>query len=235
APAPVADRSDAEDGTPPSALAAAGLAVRWPGAGRDAVTGVDLDLRPGGRLLLTGPSGSGKTSVVAALLRTLAPAAGRVLADGRDAAALTGDGVRRGVAWCGSWSHLFDSTLRANLQLAAPGADDADLVDALRRAQLGGWYAGLPDGLDTPLGAHGGEVSGGERQRLGIARALVADRPVLVLDEPTAHLDATTADALSGELRETTAGRTALLVTHRPGRLADLPRIHLPARRRDTP
>jgi ATP-binding cassette subfamily C protein CydCD len=168
---------------------------------------------------------------VAALLRTLAPSAGRVLADGRDAADLTGDSVRRGVAWCGPWTHLFDSTLRANLRLAAPDATDAELVAALRRAQLGDWFAGLPDGLDTPLGAHGGEVSGGERQRLGVARALVADRPVLVLDEPTAHLDAPTADALTDDLLATTTGRTTLLVSHRPGRASGLRRVHLPAPR----
>jgi ATP-binding cassette subfamily C protein CydCD len=110
---------------PPTTLAAQDLAVRWPGASDEAVRDVDLALRPGTRIALTGRSGSGKSTVVAALLRTLPPSAGRVLADGRDARELTGDDVRAGIAWCGAWTHLFNSTLRANLQLAAPTAEDA--------------------------------------------------------------------------------------------------------------
>jgi ATP-binding cassette subfamily C protein CydCD len=201
--------------------------VRWPGASDDAVRDVDLALPRGTRLALTGPSGSGKSTVVAALLRTLEPSAGRVLADGRDARELAGDDLRAGIAWCGSWTHLFDSTLRANLQLAAPAADDAELVGALRRARLGEWYDTLPAGLDTLVGEHGGAVSGGERQRLGVARALLADRPVLMFDEPTAHLDPATADALAGELLAATAGRTALIVTHRPEQTPGLREVRL--------
>ncbi|GAA2552682.1 hypothetical protein GCM10010210_27310 [Pseudonocardia hydrocarbonoxydans] len=201
--------------------------MRWPGAVTDAVRGVDLDLRPGTRLALTGPSGSGKSTVVAALLRTLEPGAGVLRADGRDVRERAGDGVRDGIAWCGARTHLFDSTLRANLALAAPGASDAQLVAALERSRLGAWLAGLPDGLDTPVGEHGGAVSGGERQRLGIARALLAGRNVLVLDEPTAHLDPATADALAGELLAVTEGRTALIVTHRPEQTPGLTRIRL--------
>ncbi|GAA2558706.1 thiol reductant ABC exporter subunit CydD [Pseudonocardia hydrocarbonoxydans] len=212
---------------PPAALVAEDLAVRWPGASGDAVNDVDLALQPGARIALTGPSGSGKSTVVAALLRTLAPSAGRVLADGRDARELTGDDVRAGIAWCGAWTHLFDRTLRANLQLAAPAADDAELVAALRRARLGDWYDTLPDGLDTLVGEHGGAVSGGERQRLGVARALLADRPVLLFDEPTAHLDPATAEALAGELLAATAGRTALIVTHRPEHVPGLREVRL--------
>ncbi|HLU54813.1 MAG TPA: thiol reductant ABC exporter subunit CydD [Pseudonocardia sp.] len=212
---------------PPSALATEDLAVRWPGAAEDAVRGVDLDLTPGTRIALTGPSGSGKSTVVAALLRTVAPSAGRILADHRDARELSGDDVRAGIAWCGSWTHLFDSTLRANLQLAAPDADDDELVRALRRARLGAWYDALPDGLDTHVGEHGGTVSGGERQRIGVARALLADRPVLLFDEPTAHLDPATADALAAELLTATAGRTALVVTHRPEQTPGLQEVRL--------
>jgi ATP-binding cassette subfamily C protein CydCD len=178
-------------------------------------------------LALTGPSGSGKSSVVTALMRHLLPRTGRVLADGRDTRELTGEELRRAVAWCGAWTHLFDSTLRANLLLAAPDTSDDDVITALRRAQLGSWYSSLPDGLDTALGAHGSPVSGGERQRLGIARALLADRPLLLLDEPTAHLDPATAAALSAELMATTRGRTALLVTHHPEQTPGLPQLRL--------
>jgi ATP-binding cassette subfamily C protein CydCD len=200
----------------PTGLATSGLAVRWPGADRDAVQGVDMSLRSGTRLAITGPSGTGKSSVVAALMRTLDPAAGAVLADGRDVRDLASDTVRDGIAWCGAATHLFDNTLRANLLLASPTATDDELARVLRQAQLGRWLATLPDGLDTAVGQHGGAVSGGERQRIGVARALLADRPVTILDEPTAHLDARTADALAAELLDITRGRTALIVTHRP-------------------
>ncbi len=211
----------------PTSLAAEGLAVRWPGADRDAVRGVTLRLDPGTRLALTGPSGAGKSTVVAALLRQLEPAEGTVLADGRDARELTADELRTGVAWCGPQTHLFDNTLRANLLLARPDADDAALLDALRRARLGTWFAALPEGLDTWVGAHGGAVSGGERQRIGVARALLADRPVLLFDEPTAHLDRACADALSVELLAATERRTALIVTHRPDQVPTLPELRL--------
>ncbi|MGD9526069.1 MAG: thiol reductant ABC exporter subunit CydD [Pseudonocardia sp.] len=214
---------------PPTELATEDLAVRWPGAAADAVRDVDLDLHRGTRLALTGPSGSGKSTVVAALMRSLDPSAGVVLADGHDARDLTGDELRAGIAWCGPWTHLFDSTLRENLRLARPDASDAELVDVLHRARLGEWHASLPEGLDTPIGMHGGAVSGGERQRLGVARALLADRPVLLLDEPTAHLDSATGDALAAELLATTEGRTALLVTHRPEQTPGLPELRLGA------
>ncbi|MGE3287118.1 MAG: thiol reductant ABC exporter subunit CydD [Pseudonocardia sp.] len=212
---------------PPTELATESLAVRWPGATVDAVRDVDLDLLRGTRLALTGPSGSGKSTVVAALMRALDPSAGVVLADGHDARDLAGDELRAGIAWCGPWTHLFDSTLRENLRLARPDASDAELLGALARARLGTWVASLPEGLDTPVGMHGGAVSGGERQRLGIARALLADRPVLLLDEPTAHLDSATADALAAELLAATEARTALLVTHRPEQTPGLPQLRL--------
>jgi len=220
----------AETAPRPSALSAVELGVRWPEAAVEAVSGVDLDLAAGRRVALTGPSGSGKSTVVAALLRHLDPSSGQLLADGRDVRVLTPEAVRGAVAWCGPWAHLFDSTLRANLALARPDATDDDLVTALGRARLGGWFDALPEGLDTPVGQHGGAVSGGERQRIGVARALLADRPVLVLDEPTAHLDDVTAQALADELLDATSGRTALVVTHRPDQVAPLPRVDLDRR-----
>jgi ATP-binding cassette subfamily C protein CydCD len=226
-PAPVVDPDVPAGVAPPRSLATRGLAVRWPGAGHDAVRGIDLTLTPGTRLALTGPSGSGKSTVVAALLRSLDPSAGAVLADGRNARGLTGDELRAGIGWCGARTHLFDSTLRANLLLARPNASDADLVDALRRARLQPWFTALLDGLDTLIGEHGGSVSGGERQRLGVARALLADRPVLLFDEPTAHLDPATADELATELVAATAGRTALIVTHRPEQTPGLPELRI--------
>ncbi|MCF7550649.1 thiol reductant ABC exporter subunit CydD [Pseudonocardia sp. WMMC193] len=223
----VVDPEHAPDAASPTTLDAEDLAVRWPGSDRDAVAGLDLDLAVGHRIALVGPSGSGKSTAVAALLRTLAPRAGTLRADGTDVRMLRGEQVRHGIAWCGSWTHLFDGSLRANLTLAAPDATDAELVAVLRRARLGGWFARLPAGLDTPVGAHGGTVSGGERQRLGIARALLADRPILVLDEPTAHLDEATAADLSAEILAATADRTALVVTHRPDHTPGLTRVEV--------
>ncbi|MCW0214146.1 MAG: thiol reductant ABC exporter subunit CydC [Pseudonocardia sp.] len=223
----VVDPEHAPDTAPPVALDARGLALRWPGSDTDAVTGLDLDLAAGHRIALVGPSGSGKSTAVAALLRTLSPRAGTLRADGTDVRALRGEQVREGIAWCGSWTHLFDGSLRANLALAAPDATEEDLVAALHRARLGGWFAGLPAGLDTAVGRHGGAVSGGERQRLGIARALLADRPILVLDEPTAHLDDATAADLATEILAATGDRTALVVTHRPDHTPGLVRVEL--------
>jgi ATP-binding cassette subfamily C protein CydCD len=230
APAAVSEPHDPRPAPPGRRLDTLALAVRWPGSDRDAVTGVDLRLIAGERLLLTGPTGSGKTTVLAALLRTLEPQAGAVHVDGVDTREVLGDDLRARIAWCGPATHLFDSTLRQNLLLARPDAPEDEIADALRRAGLGDWVAGLPEGLDTPVGRHGGAVSGGERQRIGLARALLADRPVLLLDEPTAHLDADTAALVCADLLRVTTGRTALVVTHRPQELPGLPRVSLPTR-----
>ncbi|WP_410645073.1 thiol reductant ABC exporter subunit CydD [Amycolatopsis sp. lyj-346] len=212
-------------------LAAERLAVRWPGAERNAVEGVDLHIGPGHRLALTGRSGAGKSTVIAALMRYLVPSSGRVLLDDEDTLAFDGDSVREQIAWCGPDTHLFDSTLRENLRLARPSAPDTALIAALDLAQLGGWLSHLPDGLDTALGAHGAPVSGGERQRIGVARALLSDRPILLLDEPTSHLDAPTAAALAADVLTATEGRSALVVTHRPAEFVTLPTIDLTAAR----
>jgi len=227
APTTVPDPASTPAVTAPVELTARALTIRWPGADHDAVENVSLTVGPTARVAVTGPSGAGKSTVVAAFLRTLAPRTGQVLADGRDVVTLTGDRVREGIAWCGPHAHLFDSTLRANLALAGPDADDADLVAALRAAQLGQWLDRLPQGLDTHVGEHGGTVSGGERQRLGVARALLADRPITIFDEPTAHLDTRTGDALAAEILAATTGRAALIVTHRPGQTPGLPQVRV--------
>jgi ATP-binding cassette subfamily C protein CydCD len=119
-------------------------------------------------------------------------------------------------ALAGQDAHLFNATIRANLLLARPGATESELQDALRHARLDGWAASLPDGLDTLVGEEGAELSGGQRQRLTVARALLADAPVLVLDEPTAHLDPDTARALVEDVLNAARDRSVLLITHRP-------------------
>ncbi|MET8981587.1 thiol reductant ABC exporter subunit CydD [Streptomyces sp. NPDC004539] len=191
------------------------LSARYDGQGRDALDGVDLTLTEGRRIAVVGPSGSGKTTLAQALLRFLDARAGTYTLGGVDAYALDGDDVRGLVGLCAQDAHLFDSTVRENLLLARKGADEAELRDALRRARLLEWADGLPDGLDTLVGEHGAKLSGGQRQRLALARALLADFPVLVLDEPAEHLDLPTADALTEDLLAATEGRTTLLITHR--------------------
>ncbi len=124
--------------------------------------------------------------------------------------------LRSTFALAGQDAHVFNSTIRANLALARPGATDAELADALDRARLGEWVASLPDGLETLVGEEGTQLSGGQRQRLTVARALLSDAPVLVLDEPTAHLDPETAEALVRDVLTAAGERSVLLITHRP-------------------
>jgi ABC-type transport system involved in cytochrome bd biosynthesis fused ATPase/permease subunit len=175
----------------------------------------DLRLEPGRRVALVGPSGVGKTTVLNLLLRFLDPAAGRVTIAGHDLREYRQEDVRATFALAGQDAHLFDSTIRENLRLARPDADEADLWAALQRARLGEWVASLPAGLDTQVGEEGTMLSGGQRQRLVLARALLAGAPVLLLDEPTAHLDPPTARALMDDVLAAAADRAVLLVTHR--------------------
>ncbi|MFI5528981.1 thiol reductant ABC exporter subunit CydD [Kitasatospora sp. NPDC051853] len=213
---------------PGSRVTVRGLTVRWPGRDGAALDGVDLDLAPGRRVAVVGPSGSGKTTLALALLRFLEPAAGRVelhCPQPVDTRRMDSDQVRRSIGLCAQDAHLFDSSLRENLRLARPGATDADLRAALAAARLLDWTEGLPDGLDTMVGEHGARLSGGQRQRLALARALLADFPVLVLDEPAEHLDLPTADALTADLLAATTDRATLLITHRLAGLSEVDEI----------
>jgi ATP-binding cassette subfamily C protein CydCD len=205
------------DGADPLPVRVRGLTAYWPGRAEPALRDLDLDLLPGRRIAVVGPSGSGKTTLATVLLRFLEPSAGAVTLtpDQVDAANLDGDEVRRAVGLCAQDAHLFDSSLRENLRLARPGCDDGALWEALDAARLGGWARELPEGLDTMVGEHGARLSGGQRQRLALARALLADFPLLVLDEPAEHLDLATADALTADLLAATEGRATLLITHR--------------------
>ncbi len=199
----------------PYPLVLRGITARHPGQAAPALDGFGLELRPGHRVAVVGPSGAGKTTLAQVLLRFLDAEGGTYTLGGRNAAALDGDAVRRLVGLCAQDAHVFDSSLRENLRLARTGASDGELRAALAEARLLDWVDGLPDGLDTLVGEQGARLSGGQRQRLALARALLADFPVLVLDEPAEHLDLPTADALTADLLSATRGRTTVLITHR--------------------
>ena len=207
-PAPAPSRSDV--------VSLEGVTARYEAAQEPALSGFDLRLEPGRRIALVGPSGAGKTTVVNLLLRFLDPEEGRFMIAGRDAREYRQEDIRALFALAGQDAHVFNSTIRANLAVGAPDANDDELWAALQRAQLAGWAHSLALGLDTVVGEEGTQLSGGQRQRLTLARALLSEAPVLILDEPTAHLDPETAQALMDDVFEAAGERTVLLITHRP-------------------
>ncbi|MFC7403811.1 thiol reductant ABC exporter subunit CydC [Georgenia alba] len=209
----------------PAGLDVQRLAVGW--EGRTVRTGVDLRVGPGQVAEIGWPSGAGKSTLAATLAGLVPHHGGTFGIDGVPAELLGPDGLRRRVALAGDADHIFATTLRENLRLARPEASDADLVAALERAYLGDWFRGLLDGLDTWFDSGGHALSGGERRRLVLARALLRDPDVLVLDEPEAGLDRTTAEALLHDLREDARSRgQVLLLLRHPVRTPD--RVPLP-------
>jgi len=190
--------------------------ARYAPGERPALDGFSLRLEPGKRVVLLGPSGAGKTTVVRLLLRFLDPERGRIMMAGEDLRCYRQEDVRRLITVAGQDAHLFSASIRDNLLIGKPGATDDDLARALHSARILDWTLNLPDGLDTLVGEEGRELSGGQRQRIALARALLTGAPVLVLDEPTAHLDPPTAKRLVQDVFSAARGRTVLLITHRP-------------------
>ncbi|MDP2775335.1 MAG: thiol reductant ABC exporter subunit CydD, partial [Nocardioides sp.] len=199
----------APDGHP--ALVAEAVTAGWGDV--PAFSGLDLDLSPGTRLGVVGPSGSGKSTLAAVLLRFIDPQQGAVRLDDTDLRDLALDDVRSTVGLVDDDPYVFGSTLFENVRLARPGASEPEVLEAVRRAGLAGWVGTLPDGIHTRLGDGAAAVSGGERARIGLARAVLADQRVLVLDEPTAHLDAATAADVTADLLADT-DRTIVWITH---------------------
>ncbi|MFI7547165.1 thiol reductant ABC exporter subunit CydC [Actinoplanes sp. NPDC049599] len=225
APLPVAEPAvPAEVPDGPHTLRLDGVTAGWV-PGRTAVRDVDLVLPPGRRVALVGPSGSGKSTVAALLVRFLDPDRGTVSIDGIDLRDLPSDRVRQLVGYLPEDAYLFDTSIEENLRLARRDATDEQLRSALAAARLLDWVDSLPDGTATLVGEHGVQLSGGQRRRLALARALLADFRILILDEPTEHLDDDTAAALTRDLLAAADGRTVLLITHRTEGLSGVDEI----------
>jgi thiol reductant ABC exporter CydC subunit len=199
----------------PFSVALEGVRARYPGQRQAAVNRLNLRLDAGERVALVGPSGAGKTTVANLLLRFLDPEDGCVILGERDLRDYAQEDVRRAITLAGQDAHLFETSIRHNVALGRPGVSDRDIEDVLRRARIWDWVSALPRGVDTQVGELGRELSGGQRQRIAIARALLSDAPVLILDEPTAHLDPPIAEELVRDIMSAADGRTVLLITHR--------------------
>jgi ATP-binding cassette subfamily C protein CydC len=207
APAPVPDRFD---------IRMKGVTFAYPGARTPVIRDLDLVIPHGGRLTLRGASGAGKSTVVQLLLRFHDPQAGDIEIGGVPLPAWDIEQLRRQLAVASQHAHLFTGTMRHNLLVARPDATESELEDACRTAQIHDFIASLPDGYETWVGEAGTTLSGGQMRRLAIARALLKDSPVLILDEPTEGLDPTTAARLLAAIETATQGKTVLLISHQP-------------------
>jgi len=201
------------------------VAFRYDREGPEVLRDLQLDIHPGERVALMGATGAGKTTLIHLLVRFWDPTRGRILIGGEDIRSLSDDHLRRSMAVVSQKTHLFNATIRDNLLLARPGADDRRLWEALEAARLSRFTAALPQGLDTWVGEAGQRLSGGEVRRMAVAQAFLRDAPIWLLDEPTEGLDSATEQQLMDTVMELTRGRTMLLITHRPVALERMDRI----------
>jgi len=197
----------------------------YPGSDRSVLSGLSLRIEPGETVAIVGPSGEGKSTLALLLLRLADPTSGTVACDGVDLRAAGADAWRERVAWMPQRPLIVAGSVAENIALGAPRATRAAIADACERARATALVAGLPDGLDTRIGDGGRPLSAGEAQRIALARALLRDAPLLLLDEPTAHLDAATAADVDAAIGEAARGRTAILIVHRPELAARADRI----------
>ncbi|MBM9462797.1 thiol reductant ABC exporter subunit CydC [Aeromicrobium sp. YIM 150415] len=221
-PAPIAEPDQSTALPSAWSLRLRGLAVGWEST---LVDGIDLDVNEGEIVAITGPSGIGKSTLAYTLLRLIEPRAGSIQLGDVDVRELGSDDVRGRIGYLGQDEIIFDTTIRENLRIADPEAGDESAMTALDRAGLGEFVRSLPRGLDTPVGEHGSRLSGGERQRLALARLLLGDHRIVVLDEPTEHLDAPTARALLDDLLALAPDRSVIVISHAPEVLDRIDRV----------
>ncbi len=217
----VADGPGASPSPGAPALEMAGVSFTYVGTQRPALEGVTLTVRPGETLALVGPSGAGKTTIAHLFMRFWDPAEGTVRLDGEDVRDWTLDALRARIALVAQDTYLFNDTLRANILIARPDASEAALAEAVRRAALEDFVAALPEGLETRVGERGTQLSGGQRQRVAVARAVLKNAPILILDEATSHLDAVNEAMLRRALSELMAERTTVVIAHRLSTVRD--------------
>ncbi len=198
-----------------SAISFEGVDFAYPGARRPALQSVAVDIPPGATVAIVGPSGAGKSTLANLLLRFWDPSVGRVLIDGVDLRDFVLDHLRGRVSLVSQDTYLFNDSLRANVALARPDADENDIYRALDQAALSEFIISLPEGLDTRVGERGVQLSGGQRQRVAIARAFLKNAPTLVLDEATSHLDAVSEAQVRGALDALMRERTTIVIAHR--------------------
>jgi ATP-binding cassette, subfamily C, bacterial CydD len=210
-PAPGADVDLSRDD-----IALEAVTLSYPGRGRPALEEVSLTIRPGEKIIVTGPSGAGKSSLLALLLGFATPTSGDITAGHMDLASIPADRWRSQIAWVPQHPHLFTTTIAENIALGRPGALRQDIVAAARLAGADDFIQRLQDGYDTVLAEDARSLSVGQRQKLALARAFLRHAPVLLLDEPTAHLDPVSADRIITAIEDQMADRTVILITHRP-------------------
>lgn len=210
-----ADRADGPDvDLRTSRIVLRDVGLRYPGRPEPVLDGVNLEIGPGEHIVITGPSGAGKSSLISLLLRLADPTTGRVEADGTNLAEIPAQRWRQQLAWVPQHPYLFAGSVAENIALGLPGASRDQIARAAGLAGARELIADLPAGLDTPLGERGGRLSSGQRQRIALARAFLRDAPLLILDEPTSHLDPGAAKDLARVLNQLAAGRTVIQVTH---------------------
>jgi ATP-binding cassette, subfamily C, bacterial CydD len=208
-----------------AAIRLAGVTVAYPGGDRPALEGLDLDIGPGELIALIGASGAGKTTVLRLLLRFIDASAGTVRAGGTDLAAIPAGPWRAQIAWVPQHPRLFPGSVADNICLGQPRASRAAIMGAARLAGAAAFIEALPHGYDTPLDEQAARLSAGQRQQLALARAFLRDAPLLLLDEPTAHLAPPAAAAIDDAIRGPFAGRTIIVATHRAAGLAGASRV----------